>query len=594
MKKINYIFLSLISLSLLTILNSCEELRFGDNFLEKPLTQDASLEVVYSSKELSEQALANVYTTLPDGLFVNSPYGKSFNGALLESLTDINNNTKTYDAAFDYYSGSINETTDGSKIKCNYSKGGFWQGIRKAWTYIENVHKVPDMTDEEKKVRIAEAKAIIGIHYTHLFRHFGGLQWVDHAYISSEDMSNLPRLSVEETVNKIVAILDEAAADLPITVSVIDNGRMTKAAALGTKVRLLLFAASPLFNSDEAYMPVEDAGESVWYGNYDKARWVRAMEAGEEFFKECAGLELVGEGGGDRYDFRRAYFERGHSELLISTRRVNKYGAGVWASGATPFFPQCNYGIAGTTLDYVDMFQMKTDGSEFDWNNPEHRANPFFDEAGNMVRDPRLYETVLINGDEFQGGKAETFVGGSTYGNVGNLIKSTGFGMRKFRQDMSSSNGGTTVNKFYSWPYLRLSEIYLSYAEAINEANDGPNAIAYDYVNRVRNRVGMPSLTAGLSKEEFSEAVIKERALEFGYEEVRFFDLVRYKREDIFKKQLRRMVITKEENMLIFTEEAITTKRAWQGENWNPKWYLSAFPVSEVNKKYGLTQNPGW
>ena len=45
-----------------------------------------------------------------------------------------------------------------------------------------------------------------------------------------------------------------------------------------------------------------------------------------------------------------------------------------------------------------------------------------------------------------------------------------------------------------------------------------------------------------------------------------------------------------------FTHEAfplVNPSRAWWS-NFSPKWYLSAFPPSEVNKKYGLTQNPGW
>jgi starch-binding outer membrane protein, SusD/RagB family len=84
-----------------------------------------------------------------------------------------------------------------------------------------------------------------------------------------------------------------------------------------------------------------------------------------------------------------------------------------------------------------------------------------------------------------------------------------------------------------------------------------------------------------------------ERACEFGYEEVRWFDLVRWKREAEFKKSLYRMDITKSGNNFTYTKVEITPKRYW-ATNWSPKWYFSAFPPDEVNKGYGLVQNPGW
>src|SRR5690606_20232593 len=96
-----------------------------------------------------------------------------------------------------------------------------------------------------------------------------------------------------------------------------------------------------------------------------------------------------------------------------------------------------------------------------------------------------------------------------------------------------TSGGAVTV-----WPILRLAEIYLTYAEAANEANGGPTAEAYRCVNIVRNRVGLGDLPPGLSQTEFREAILNERSCEFGYEEVRWFDLIRWKRESDFRKTL--------------------------------------------------------
>ena len=82
------------------------------------------------------------------------------------------------------------------------------------------------------------------------------------------------------------------------------------------------------------------------------------------------------------------------------------------------------------------------------------------------------------------------------------------------------------VGRPIQWPYLRFAEVLLSYAEALNEFNGGPDALAYDCVNRVRNRVGLGNLPTGLSQVNFRKAILKERALEFGFEEVRWFDLI--------------------------------------------------------------------
>ena len=68
------------------------------------------------------------------------------------------------------------------------------------------------------------------------------------------------------------------------------------------------------------------------------------------------------------------------------------------------------------------------------------------------------------------------------------------------------------------WPHLRIAELYLSYAEALNEYHKAPNDLAYFYVNKVRERVGMKELKRGLNREQFRAAVLRERACEFGFE----------------------------------------------------------------------------
>lgn len=144
---------------------------------------------------------------------------------------------------------------------------------------------------------------------------------------------------------------------------------------------------------------------------------------------------------------------------------------------------------------------------------------------------------------------------------------------------------------------LRLAEIYLSYAEALNEYNGSPNAQAYDAVDKVRARVNLPGLKKGLGQKEFREALLRERACEFGYEEVRFFDLIRWKLYNVFEKQLHGLHVYKHKDTgeyKFVPYELTKYPRVWWTSGFEPRWCLSAFPSVEINKGYGLVQNPGW
>ena len=98
---------------------------------------------------------------------------------------------------------------------------------------------------------------------------------------------------------------------------------------------------------------------------------------------------------------------------------------------------------------------------------------------------------------------------------------------------------------------------------------------------------------------ELREEILDERAREFAFEEIRWFDIVRWKRADIFRQTLYGIRVTildgtdSSNFRFNFSEPIPETDRAWKN-SFDPKWYLSAFPSNEVNKGYGLTQNAGW
>ena len=578
------------------LFSACEDLKFGESFLEKPVSNELNIDSVFNKKIYAEQALAEAYHSLPDFLPAQGRLGYG----VLEMLTDLADWNKK--GAPKFYSGTVDGTNQYTE-HLPYRLGvdnrmigvGPIYGIRRAYIYIENVDRVPDMTDQEKAIGKAEAKVIIAYHYSQMLRYYGGMPWIDHAY-TAEDEMKFPRMTVEQTVEKIVDLLDEAADTLPWEVDADNDGHLTKAAAIALKSRVLLFAASPLFNADEPYLQGDASAQFItWYGNYSADRWQKALDAGLQFMRENNGRYKLVNTGNPREDFAAGYFNRHNGEVLISSRRFTTY-----MTGKTPF-AQIRYGVASPTLNYIDMFQMN-DGTEFDWNNPDHKKYPFFDKNGKTRRDIRLYETLAINEDRFQGKKVVEIYEGTKQNpyNSGQYSKN-GAAMRKFVR-----NWGDEVNgKFYSCPLLRLPEVYLNMAEAMNELGKATTAdefgnTAYDYLNMTRNRAGMPDITKEMAKpgNELREAILRERALEFGYEEVRYFDLIRWKREDLIRQPLSRLIVKKVKAKPGFTytpKQGMFEQRQYLKEGiWSKKYFLLPLPVDEINKKYGLIQNPGW
>ena len=622
--------------------SSCvDQVKFGDSFLEKAPGVAVTQDTIFGKATYARAFLWNTYSKLYYALPVywNTVEGK-MNTGIFEMMSDCwHSHTDWNGINRKYYSGSYKAGDEDSSddTRFGYTKENCWEAIRAALLFVENVERVPDMEDAEKKRLEAEAKVIVASRYFDLFRHFGGLPLIKETY-DVQPSYELPRATVEETVNYMINLLDEAAAtpQLPWDLGTDDTnwqGRFTKAAAMGLKCKILLFAASPLFNDNVPYCtePPQDAvtNHQVWYGAYKPELWDQCLQACVDFFTELQSrgdyeltqaTEATAKGYRDAYN--KAYFTReNNKELLISTHisRFGKFNS--WDEWQYIFVNSGNgtviTGGLTPTLEFMEMFPM-SNGEPFQLNT----ATDLFytdNDYNKPIRDPRLYETMLVNGTQFGDHAAELWIGGRD--NINDTEKetgkyATGFGCYKFYKEGVNS----LKDKYLQWPYLRLAEMYLIYAEALLKSkNDLPGAI--EQVNKVRARVGLgdlavcnPGKNLTTDADALLEEILRERACELGLEDVRLFDMTRYKREDLFRKQLHGLKIYRNDgggntpwsgstgNSSIypkptkFTHEAfplVNPSRAWWS-NFSPKWYLSAFPPSEVNKKYGLTQNPGW
>lgn len=660
---------------------SCTDtVKFGNAFLEKAPGGTVTADTVFSNPEYTRQFLAAIYNkqyyNLPTNSTNNPPqclnYWKGMPDALGDDFQLFFNNTIVFTA---YYNGSLTSAID-SKNNGNiypYTNEYIWENVRHCWVLIENIDNVPDMSAAEKARIKDEARCLLAYTYFIAFRWYGGLPIVDHSFTGSESSYDLPRRSVESTVNFMIGQLDEAIKDgnLPWAYEGSDaaseTGHWTKAGAMALKCKVLAFAASPLFNDSQPYYAGKyqvEADTCAWYGGSRPDLWQQLKTACSDFFQQmnANGHYHLQQPAGTtqedyRFAFRAGYVMENSPEVLHSVRTSTKahgndygwyslgWGGKADGSGGNDRYSYC------PTQDYIEMFPW-ADGTPFDWDKAkaEGKLDQMFVKGDTVegqqllqnivyTRDPRLYETSIVNGarqtlnwgdGRSSGANWETWVGGTTAGN--NPKTNSGKYATSYRM-LKYIVGEAMRRKFPQWNAIMLSDIYLTYAEALVQA-DGNLAEAAKYVDAVRARVGLkgvvecnPGKNLATDKAAMLEAIMTERACDLAFQCERYFDLVRYKRADLLSRPLHGLRIyrlvqkdgtwQREESQWYnksfnkklkqtdpnFYEpshfdyerfEITTGSRAWWSAGFDPKWYLQPFPITEVNKGYGLTQNAGW
>ena len=405
MKKI---FNGLILILFAALVSCADEFKVGDAFLEKAPSVDVDKDVVFNDANYARAFLWNAYTSLYYGRPLNwSAKGNRMNMGAVDALTDCFTSGLSWDGVSSlYYSGQFNATSDYSAAVYSYSNGEEqWTGIRKAWLFIENIGQTPNIDDSEKERLKGEAKMIIACHYADMFRNYGGLPLVTKAFDPNDDFK-LPRATARETMNFITDLCDQAYAVLPWALQSGEQeqwaGRFTAAAALGLKIRILLFGASPLFNDSEPYHPEASSAPSVaeqhvWFGGKDMSLWDDVVDACDLFMtrnqQEGNPWDLVQNPSNPRQAYQDAYYRRANGELLIDTRARATVS---WYWDADCYYLQSygSYGAMTPTLEYVNLFPY-ADGTPFDASFWDRQSKDhYIAEDPFANRDPRLYETA--------------------------------------------------------------------------------------------------------------------------------------------------------------------------------------------------------
>lgn len=659
-------------------LSSCTDtIAFGSSFLDKAAGASVTADTVFNNAEYTRQFLTGVYTKqfygLPYRSSTDSPRSSSYWTGMIDNLSDCYQlhaeGTMIYNH---YYSGTFNAGTGAGVY--GFLTEDVWEMVRAAYLLIENINKTPGMEDSEKARMIAEAKCLIASGYFNMFRFYGGLPLITNSFTGTEASYNCPRASVEKTVNFMVGLLDEAIADsnFPWGYTGTDaqtyTGRWTKAGAMALKCKVLQFAASPLFNDTEAYYGGSTEAEKdslVWYGGYKKELWTQCRQACADFFTQLGANGIysltqptAATPAAYRYAYRYGYMSEYSTEILHTVRvssstRDSKYQWNNLNYGKNSRYSNC------ATQEYIEMFPW-SDGTPFDWNAAQKagKLDQMFVKGDTtsgkqdlqnrvLTRDPRLYETVRVNGvpqtiqetnGNVSGNIFEMWVGGSDAGtgpSTESGFYSTGYGNNKYY----AGDLYYTTKHYPQWDALRLSDMYLTYAEALLQA-DNNFTDAISNVDIVRARVGLGGLVAcnpnkqlTTNKDSLIEQILRERACEFGLEGSRYYDMVRYKRSDLFEKQLHGLHIYRlrkvdgvwtrvnsisgattawwngdkktdksdktaagfyEPTHFEFEKFTIANRARVWWDGFDKKWFLEPFPTTEINKNYGLIQNPGW
>ncbi|MDT3405306.1 RagB/SusD family nutrient uptake outer membrane protein [Mucilaginibacter terrae] len=575
------------------------------DFFDQVPDDRLTLEETFNSRDASEKFLANVYNFIKDESEqrFSVPWTAGSDEAdFVWGFAPSNNiNNGTYDAS----SGFINTYWQ-----------SYYQAIRSASIFMANIDKVPDLPASLKTQYKAEAKALRAYFYFQLMRLYGPIILIGEDVIAADasfEELQKPRNSYDECVNYVVAEMDAAAAALPVTANTANLGRMTKSIILAYKAELLLSAASPLFNGNTDYAALKNSdGKQLINQTFDATKWKRAADAAKAFLDQFVpGTYTLFKKNDDNGNYsaylscRDVMLENWNKEVIFARDQNNipglqyervpyhqGYSDEVRASGglgATQNMVDAYFTANGRSID--DSASGYVSSGYTGYQAPgDDRIRGVWNAWAN--REPRFYVGITYTGSKWlntNSGEVITDIfahGNSGKATGGNDYSTTGYMVRK------NVSTGTWYDGGRSLVMLRLAQLYLDYAEALNEAEPG-NADILKYLNLIRERAGIPqygssSLPAPASQAAMREAIRKERRVELAFENVRFFDVRRWKiAEDTQKGPIKGLTVDADPPN--FFNVVTLETRVFQ-----KKHYLFPIPQADINSDKQLKQNTGW
>jgi hypothetical protein len=498
----------------LFLLNACEKL---DREIITTLDKD-EVNKIYSYTMNRATAL---YTDLPNGF-------SEIDGAMIASASDEAEHTLETSDVQMFNIGSWNATYNPDNVWAKY-----FRAIRNVNLFLVTSDSVNldayrlDPTASQQLIyntRVAEIKRwkyegrfLRAFYYFELIKRFGGVPIMKDALTYGDSYAAIDRNTLEECVNFIKDECDSAAAQLPAKYADADLGRATKGAALALKAKVLLYAASDLWNTSSWATGYTHTEFISLPAGVRTARWKAAADAAKVV------IDLPGTTYAIYTNYRNLFIT---SQGFQSMEHIL-----VRRAAASNTFEAANYSVgydlgkSGTTpsQNLVDAYEVKVDATTatpFSWSNPAHAANPYAT-TGATARDPRLQLNVIVNNTTYKSRTVELWTGGKD-GKGNALASKTGYYLKKYVDESINLLTGTT--SVHSWDLIRLADVYLWYAEALNEYSPG-HADIKKYVDFVRTRSGiaMPGIPSG-TQSQIRDIIRHERQVELAFESAQMDD----------------------------------------------------------------------
>ncbi|MCH5716465.1 RagB/SusD family nutrient uptake outer membrane protein [Niabella hibiscisoli] len=513
---------------------------------------------------------------------------------------------------------------------------------------VKDLSKVRDLRLDERTRWIAEVTFLKAYYHYYLLRMYGPIPLVDvNIDISApEEEVRIKRKPFDECVNYISDLLDQAAPNLPSVIldRTTELGRITRPIALAIKAKLWLMAASPLFNGNPDYTSFKDKdGVALFPASYDATKWDKAAEYSK------AAIDAAEAGGHSLHRFLGTTFQLSDTtlqQLNIRTAMTERWSTEhVWANPnsragfdmqarAMPKLAAEASGQArmqfAAPMKIVEMFYSShgvpiNEDKLIDFSNRYTTrlavsSERFYIKEGyetariNFDREPRFYAFLSFDGgvwykyDSPSNTDENTWVVEAKYTQASGatdalgFLNETGYFIKKLVDwNATHTNSNQGINyRDYPWPEIRLPDLYLMYAEALNESQ-GPVGDVLLYLDKIRTRAGLEGVAAAWSKystnpskyttkDGMRDIIHQERGIELSFEGQRFWDLRRWKKAaESINQAITGWSVYQDKTADYYRVRTIYTQNFV-----SPRDYLWPIRIDDLRVNPNLVQNPGW
>ncbi|GHT51514.1 starch-binding protein [Bacteroidia bacterium] len=624
------------------------------------------LEDLFTTKEQAYNALAKVYNGLPreDNTHDTSwTLGDDFVGRLDGEVTMDENYLRAIRIMRGLQSATTppSATTPYLGIWSGTGAGkNQYRSIRQADVFLSLIDNVYDMTSVEKADWKAQVTILKAYYCFLLVQRYGPIVLPTELATPDATAEQLfkPRSKVEECFDYILSLLDDATISKLAERATQNNlGQIDQVVARAIKAKILFFRASPFFNGNREYFGdfVDPRDDKPFFPlEYNKEKWAEAISAINDALAICdaKGVKLYhytkepfsyDKADYDAnpnlrllYDLRMLLVDPWNTELVWGFSGIDIYNDGGLAystnlrltsamGGNTSTEPAFAWNWLGASYQMAERYYTKngvpiTEDKTYDTGpvtelvtTPSGDPNllgilrPSIVTAKfNVDREPRFYANLGITAGYWRAHsiRIPLLMYSGQFGGKGNHPTNfwwSGIGVQKFVHPENESEYWQRSIKM-PYPLIRLADLLLMKAEALNEYRDAPNGDVYDAINLVRKRAGIPrvdsvwaetsivkTLNKHTTKEGMREIILQERAVELAFEGNHYWDMIRHKKAPAeFSSPIWGWNCDGTTAQTFFVLSPIEPRK------FTIKDCLWPISLNELNTNGKLIQNPGW